>query len=255
MKITRRQLRKLINEVMVGYPDERAPFDATAALKSAKKKISKEPALSDMFDDDDDYDQKRQAYALGSMTTDLTDDEELAADMASDVIRDTVDPDEYETSYNYNPFDAVPGSEELDPDQRFFHEVDDYQPIEQALQGTVKDIIPELQISRFEKNKRASQDKTTYYTPDKKFQILMSFRPAYEDIEDGVDYSTPPQYTVEVRKYMPKVQRYEMYSPGPGSFDKFRDGTKAFFSTTSTTARFVQVLDHLRRYLEELKSL
>ena len=51
MKITRRQLRKLINEVMVGYPDERAPFDAAAALKSAKKKISKEPALADMFDD------------------------------------------------------------------------------------------------------------------------------------------------------------------------------------------------------------
>ena len=126
---------------MVGYPDERAPFDATAALKRAKKKISKEPALADMFDDDDDYDQKRQAYALGSMTTELTNDEELAADMASDVVRSAVDTDEYESSYNYNPFDAVPGSEELDPDKRFFHEVD-HQPIEQALQGTVKDILP-----------------------------------------------------------------------------------------------------------------
>ena len=42
MKITRSQLRKLINEVMVGYPDERAPFDADAALKSAKKKMKKD---------------------------------------------------------------------------------------------------------------------------------------------------------------------------------------------------------------------
>ena len=252
MKVTRRQLRRLISEVMVGYPDERAPFDATAALKRAKKKISKEPALASMFDDDDDYDQKRQAYALGSMTADLTDDEELAADMATDVIRDTVDPDEFEPSYNYNPLDAVQGSEELDPDQRFFHEVD-HQPIDQPLQGTVKDILPELQISSYEKKPRVAQDRTIYYTPNKKFQILMSERPAYEDIEDGIDYSTPPQYTVEVRKYMPKVRRYEMYSPG--SFNKFRDGTKAFFTTTSTTARFVQVLASLRRYLEELGSL
>ena len=252
MKITRSQLRKLIPEVMVGYPDERAPFDAAAALKSAKKKISKEPALADMFDDDD-YDQKRQAYALGSMTSDLTDDEELAADMATDVTRKAVDPDEYESSYNYNPFDAVPGSEELDPDKRFFHEVD-HQPIEQALQGTVKDILPELQISSYEKKpKRAAMDRTIYYTPDKKFQILMSYRPAYEDIEDGVDYSTPPQYSIEVRKYIPAVRRYEMYSPG--SFNKFRDGTKAFFSTTSPTARFVQELHRLRKYFEALGSL
>ena len=253
MKLTRRQLKKLINEVMVGYPDDRAPFDASAALKSAKEKMKKEPALADMFDDDDDYDKKRQAYALGSMAVDLTDDEEFAADMASDVITSPEDPNIH-LLYDDDDYDK-PGIEELDPDERFYHP-EDSMPIEQPLQGIVSKIIPELQISKYSKNPRQKQGTTIYHTTDKKYQILMSFRPEYVD-EKEPQFSEPPQYTVEVRKYNPKYKKYQQARfDYPGSMgSKFSDGTKAFWTSFYHTANFLNVLKELKTYLKEVGAL
>ena len=253
MKVTRRQLRTLINEVMVGFPDDRAPFDATDALKSAKEKMKKEPALADMFDDDEDYDKKRQAYALGSMAVDLTDDEELAADMASDVITSPEDPD-YHMLYDDDDYDK-PEPEELDPDERFHHPKDSM-PIEQPLQGIVSKIIPELQIAKHDRNHRVYET-TTYYTPDKKYQILMSFRPEYVD-EKEPQFSEPIQYTVEVRKYNPKYfKKYEQARfDYPGSMGStFFDGTKAFWTSFYHTANFINVLKELKTYLKEVGAL
>ena len=232
MKITRRQLRKIIKETMVGFPDK-APFDAGGALKSAKKKITKEPVIKDMFSDDDDYDAKRQAYSLGALTADLTDDEELAVDMASEVDND----------------------EEFDPDQRFFAP-EDHEPIEQPLQGTVNQIIPELQITKHSSNPRLKQDTTTYHTPDKKYKILMSFREEFVD-EEEPQFSEPSSYGIEVRKYNPKSKQYEIGSPSfPGpSNSNFRDGTKAFFTSTYGTTRFIAALKRLKKYLQDLGSL
>jgi hypothetical protein len=246
MKITRRQLRKIIKETMVGFPDK-APFDAGGALKSAKKKITKEPVTKDMFSDDKDYDAKRQAYSLGALTADLTDDEQLAADMASDVI-------------THKSFD-VPGpdydidSTQLDPDQRFFAP-EDHEPIEQPLQGTVNQIIPELQISKYSTNPRLKQDTTTYHTPDKKYKILMSFREEFVD-EEEPQFSEPSSYGIEVRKYNPKSKQYEIGSPSfPGPYNSnYRDGTKAFFTLTSGTTSFISELKRLKKYLQDLGSL
>ena len=120
IKITRRQLRKLINEVMVGYPNERPPFDALTTLKSAKKKISKHPVLGSMFDDDEDYDKKRHAYALGSMGVDLTDDEEIVANMASDVTMSPAAPDF--DLYGDGDYDQHE-PEELDPEDSIIRKI------------------------------------------------------------------------------------------------------------------------------------
>ena len=232
MKITRSQLRKIIKETMVGFPGK-APFDASAALKSAKKKISKEPMIKDMLSDDENYDAKRQAYSLGALATDLTDDEELAAEMASDVNAD----------------------EDFDPDKRFYDPSED-EAIEQSLQGIVNQIIPKLQISRHSRNPRIKQDTTTYYTPDKKYKILMSFREEFVD-EEEPQFSEPSSYGIEVRKYNPKSKQYEIGSPSfPGpSNSNFRDGTKAFFTSTSGTTRFESELKRLKKYLQDLGSL
>lgn len=253
MKITRSQLRTLINEVMVGFPDDRAPFDATDALKSAKEKMKKEPALASMFDDDEDYDKKRQGYALGSMAVDLTDDEAFAADMASDVIMTPEDPN-YHLLYDDDDYDK-PEPEELDPDERFYHPKDSM-PIEQPLQGIVSKIIPELRISKHDINPRRSQETTTYHTPDKKYQILMSFRPEYVD-EREPQFSEPTQYTVEVRKYNPKHKKYQQARFNyPGSMGSmFFDGTKAFWTSFYHTANFVNVLKELKTYLKEIGAL
>ena len=238
---------------MVGYPDERPPFDALTTLKSAKKKISKHPVLGSMFDDDEDYDKKRHAYALGSMGVDLTDDEEIVANMASDVTMSPAAPDF--DLYGDGDYDQHE-PEELDPEERFYNSQDSM-PIRQPLQRIVSQMLPELQISKYTRNPQAKQDTTTYHTPDKKYQILMSFRPEYTS-EEEPHFSTPPEYTIEVRKYWPKYKKYEQaQSKYPGSSrPTFFDGTKAFMSSFYYTSLFLEeTLKELKTYLKALGSL
>jgi len=253
MKITRTQLKRLITEVFAGYPDDRAPFDAAAALKRAKEKMTRNPLLVSMLDDDDDYAAKRQAYELSRGLPDLTADEKLAADMASDVIMTPEDPNIH-LLYDDDDYDK-PKPEELDPDERFYHPKDSM-PIEQPLQGIVSKIIPELRISKHDRNPRGSQETTTYHTPDKKYQILMSFRPEYVD-EREPQFSEPTQYTVEVRKYNPEYKKYQQARFNyPGSMGSmFFDGTKAFWTSFYHTANFVNVLKDLKNYLKEIGTL
>ena len=198
MKITRQQLRRLINEVMVGFPDDRAPFDAGAALKSAKKKITKEPVIANLFSDDDDFDAKRQAYSLGSLAADLTDDEGLAADMASDVIMSPAAPDF--DLYGDGDYDQ-PEPEELNPDERFDNPKDSM-TIEQSLQGVIKDMMPDLEISGHRKNPSVGQEVTYYLTHDKKYQIVISERPSYGTSE----------YYLELRRFNPNASQIKLQS-------------------------------------------
>ena len=185
------------------------------------------------------------------MAVDLTDDEELAADMASDVVTSPGDPD-YHLLYDDDDYDK-PELEDLDPDERFSRRDG---PIEQPLQGIVSKIIPELQISKHDRSHRV-YDTTTYYTPDKKYQILMSFRPEYED-EKEPQFSSPTEYSIEVRKYNPKYfKKYEQARfDYPGSFGStFSDGTKAFWTSFYHTANLVNVLKELKTYLQDMGSL
>jgi len=235
VKITRKQLRKLINEVMVGFPDDRAPFDADAALQRAKKKMSKEPALADMFQNPDDYDSKRQAYSLGSLTTDLTDDEELAADIASD--KRALYPGDPQYDFYFDPFDEEsPQSINFDPDMIFNHSKDD-KPIEQPLQGMVKDIVPGLEISGHRKNNYINQKITYYLTPDKKYQVVISERPR----------SRATEYTIDVRRFNPEMNGYEA-----GNGGTYADGTRAFFRSTMYTSNFRNSLEELSNHLKSL---
>ena len=238
MKISRDKLRKLINEVMVGFPDDRPPFDADAALQRAKKKMSKEPALAALFQNPDDYDSKRQAYSLGSLTTDLTDDEELAADIASDKIELTPGDPQYD--FYFDPFDEeAPESIQFDPDMVFNHAKDD-KPIEQPLQGMVKDMLPKLEISGHRKNNYIGQEVTYYLTPDKKYQVVMSERPR----------SRANEYNIDVRKFNPEWDGYEA-----GNMGRYSDGTRAFFRSVMYAANFRNALEALKAHLKSLGAI
>ena len=223
---------------MIGFPDDRAPFDADAALKSAKKKMAKEPALADMFQDSDDYASKRQAYSLGALTTDLTDDEALATDIASDKAVLTPDMPGYEKYYD--PFDEkAPESIEFDPDRVFDHAGDD-KPIEQPLQGMVKDMLPKLEISGHRKNNYIGQEVTYYLTPDKKYQVVMSERPR----------SRANEYNIDVRKFNPEFDGYEA-----GNMGRYSDGTRAFFRSVMYASNFQNALEELKAHLKSLGAL
>jgi hypothetical protein len=228
----------LMNEVMVGFPDDRAPFDADAALKSAKKKMSKEPALASMFQDSDDYASKRQAYSLGALTTDLTDDEELAADIASD--KRALSPGDPQYDFYFDPFDEEsPESIDFDPDSVFDHTGDD-KPIEQPLQGMVKDMLPKLEISGHRKNNYIGQEVTYYLTPDKKYQVVMSERPR----------SRANEYNIDVRKFNPEWNGYEA-----GNMGRYSDGTRAFFRSVMYASNFRNALEELNTHLKSLGAL
>jgi hypothetical protein len=88
MKITRRQLRKLISEAMVAYPDERPPFKAYDTLRKAKHKMRYHPDLDPDIQKmmaDLDPETARTGYSIQSMISDLTDDEMLALDLENEV--------------------------------------------------------------------------------------------------------------------------------------------------------------------------
>ena len=88
MKITRKQLRKIISEAMVAYPDERPPFKAYDTLRKAKHKMRYHPDLDPDIQKmmaDHDPETARTGYELQSHVSDLTDDEMLALDLESEV--------------------------------------------------------------------------------------------------------------------------------------------------------------------------
>jgi len=82
VRVTRRQLKRLIQEVLAGYPDERSPFDVGTTLSKAKKKLRSidDPKLQQLLSDPDPG-AVRQGYDLGRYFTDLSPEEATALDI------------------------------------------------------------------------------------------------------------------------------------------------------------------------------